>query len=378
MGCRSALLLEMAIMPLDLSTGLPAPQLITDTPVSDIATASYARNKRPRVNGRAKWKELRAALRADMELPLHRTFYPLGFAVEILTNDETVLEIAAETFGHRRLCRGATTLQVRVGISEGGSIACPPEPVRREYEHLYSLIADAENQALLDLRTCTSFIWLQRSLLQNRLYFRYNFLEKVVYLLLGASVVTDLHAACVGQHGKGILLFGDSGAGKSTLAYACARAGWTYTSDDTCYLINELKEPRVIGHAHRVRFRPAAKQLFPELSSRRITPRMEGKPSIEVPTAELPGIHSLVETNVHAVAYLNRASRAKATLLKLPVGTAMRRSRQELFSAGEIRARHEEVLEVLSGTPAYELLYSDVNGAIQQLELLVQSNPVCR
>ena len=162
------------------------------------------------------------ALLCDLDLPLRRTFYPLGFAVEIITNDPDVLDAADESFGHRRLCRGSATLQVRIGISDGGSSKCPPEPTRREYNHLYSLVADGENQALLDLRTCTSFVWLKKSALNNRLYFRYNFLEKVVYLLLGASVVTDIHAACISKNGKGILLCGDSGAGKSTLAYACA------------------------------------------------------------------------------------------------------------------------------------------------------------
>src|ERR1700678_1182130 len=233
---------------------------------------------------------LQDALLSDMELPLRRTFYPLGFAVEIITNDPDVLEAAEESFGHRRLRRGHAALQVRIGISEGGSSKCPPEPTRREYNHLYSLVADGDNQALLDLKTCTGFVWLKKSALNNRLYFRYNFLEKVVYLLLGASAVTDIHAACISKNGKGILLCGDSGAGKSTLAYACARAGWTYTSDDTSYLINGSDVPRVIGHSHRLRFRPAAKDLFPELASREVTPRMEGKPSIEIPVSELPHI----------------------------------------------------------------------------------------
>ncbi len=356
---------------LDSSIPSRMPLPTRDNRHGDVA-APPMHKKRQEEGERYKWQELRAALLADMDLPLRRTFYPLGFAVEILTNDADVLDAAAESFGHRRLCRGNTMLQLRVGISEGGGPACPPEPVRREYGHLYSLVADAENQALLDLKTCATFLWLNRSALRNRFYFRYNFLEKVVYLLLGASVVTDLHAACVGKHEKGILLFGDSGAGKSTLAYACAREGWTYTSDDTCYLINDLKAPRVIGHAHRIRFRPAAKELFPELKHRGITPRMEGKPSIEVPVSELPGLRTAAEASVYAIVYLNRAPATTATLVRLPAGTATLRSRQELFSAGEIRLKHEEILAVLFPVPTYELQYSDLPSALQQLDLLVR------
>jgi hypothetical protein len=316
--------------------------------------------------------KLQHALLSDMELPFHRTFYPLGFAVEIITNDAEVLDAANESFGHRRLCRGSTPLQVRIGISDGGNSHCPPEPTRREYNHLYSLVADGDNQALLDLRTCTTFVWVNRAALYNRLYFRYNFLEKVVYLLLGASAVTDIHAACISKKRKGILLCGDSGAGKSTLAYACARSGWTYTSDDTCYLINASEIPRVIGHSHRVRFRPEAKVLFPELANQQVTPRMEGKPSIEVQISELPDlrIRTAPEATVQSIVYLNRYPLARSRLATLPAGTATLRARQELFSAGEIREKHETKLQILSEIPTYELHYYCLNDAIRQLNLL--------
>jgi hypothetical protein len=307
-----------------------------------------------------------------MELPLRGTFYPLGFAVEIITNDPEVLEAAKESFGHRRLRRGNTTLQVRIGISKGGGSSSPPEPTRREFNHLYSLLADTDNYAVLDLKTCTSFVWLNKSALKSKLYFRYNFLEKVIYLLLGASVVTDIHAACVGKNGKGLLLCGDSGAGKSTLAYACARTGWTYTSDDTSYLINDSDVPRVIGHSHRMRFRPTAKDLFSELASLEVTPRMEGKPSIEVPVSELSHLVSASEARVHAIIYLNRCPSAKAKLTPLPENTATKRTQKELFSAGEIRKKHEKILEKLSCIPTYELRYCDLDDAIHQLGSLVE------
>jgi hypothetical protein len=311
------------------------------------------------------------ALLFDMDLPLRRVFYPLGYAVEIITNEPTVLEAANESFGHMCYSRKSDRLQLRIGVSEGGNPECPPEPTRRSYNHLYSLVANVDNQGLLDLRACTGFVWLSSAAVNNRLYLRHNFLEKCVYLLLGASAVTDLHAACVSKAGKGILLCGPSGAGKSTLSYACARAGWTYTSDDTSYLINSSAAPRVIGHSHRVRFRPEAKALFPELEYRDVTPRMEGKPSIEVPVDELPPMLTAKEATVHAIVYLNRFHSGSSSLLRLPTGTATLRTRKELYSAGEIRAKHEKILEMLSDVPTYELRYCDLDDAIQQLNLLL-------
>jgi hypothetical protein len=353
-----------------VETKTPSP--IQRKPKDNGADGEHIRHRAQQKDGIHPPGKPQDALLSDLALPLHQTFYPLGFSVEIITNDPGVLEAANESFGHRRLCRGRAALQVRIGISEGGSSECPPEPTRREYNHLYSLVADGDNQALLDLRTCTSFVWLKRAALNNRLYFRYNFLEKVVYLLLGASVVTDIHAACIGKNGKGILLCGNSGAGKSTLAYACARAGWTYTSDDTCYLINDSENPRVIGHSHRLRFRPEARALFPELESHNVTPRMEGKPSIEVQICELPDlrIRTVPEIKVHAVVYLNRHPLSAGKLAALPAGTATSRTRQELFSAGEIREKHEKILQMLSGVPTYELHYCDLHDAMRNLDLL--------
>jgi hypothetical protein len=320
-----------------------------------------------RVCGPSKQQE---ALRFNMDLPFRRVFYPLGFSVEIFTNEEAVLAAAEESFGHVRARRRNTPLEIRVGVSYEDGKNCPPEPTRREYNHLYSLVANAENQAILDLKTCTSFAWLTKSAVENRLYFRTNFLEKVVYLLLGASVVTDLHAACVSKNGRGILLFGDSGAGKSTLAYGCARAGWTYTSDDTSYLINDTEFPRVIGHSHRVRFRPTAKALFPELEGRALTPRLEGKPSIEVPISDLPVVSTAAEVTVDGIVYLNRRPSSKARLIQLPRGTATQFTCRELYSAGEIRAKHEQILEVLWDIPTFEMEYCDLDEGIQALELL--------
>ncbi|MGD0155667.1 MAG: aldolase [Terracidiphilus sp.] len=309
---------------------------------------------------------------SEMDLPLHRTYYPLGYSVEIITNETAVLEAAEESFGHIRFPREITPLQIRIGVSHGASTARLEEPARRQYNHLYSLVANRDNQALIDMRAGISFVWLTQSALSNRLYFRNNFLEKTVYLLLGASAVTDIHAACVSRNGRGILLCGDSGAGKSTLAYACARAGFAYTSDDTSYLVNNSDEPRVIGHCHRVRFRPTATEIFPELVGRRLSPRMEGKPSIEVPVCELSVPHPSEQADIHSIVFLARMEGAACRLIRLPDGTATYRLCRQLYSSGEIRAKHEKILKRFWSTPAYELQYSGLSEAIEALDSLTR------
>jgi energy-coupling factor transporter ATP-binding protein EcfA2 len=313
------------------------------------------------------------ALVNQMELPLQREFYPLGYSVSFRTNDPVILVAAEESFGHARFSHANSGLQIRVAVTSRGGDTCPPEPIRRQFGQMFSLVADSGNQAILDFNTGANFTWLTRVAAENRLYLRTHFLEKVVYLLLGATVVTDLHAACVARNGKGVLLCGDSGAGKSTLAYACARAGWTYTSDDTSYLINDGDIPRVVGHCHRARFRPSSRSLFPELTTRTITPRLEGKPSIEVPVCELPIQHVAPEAAIDAIVFLNRRPDVNGTLVRMPNGSSTRRLAESLFSVGEIRARHEKILEKLWGVPTYELHYESLSDGILALEQLTEN-----
>ncbi len=341
---------------------------ITAATSSDITTNALPEEASLHKAGRAQ-----DALLCNMDLPYSGCFYPIGYPIEVITNDPLVLMAARESFGHARLTRNTPVFQIRVGIYRGRDSGCPPEPTRREFNQLYSLVADPENQALLDLKTGMNFTWLTQVAIENRSYFRYNFLEKVVYLLLGASVVTDIHAACVSRNGRGVLLCGDSGAGKSTLAYACAREGWTYTSDDTSYLVNDSDPPRVIGHCHRARFRPAASLLFPELKGQPLTPRMEGKPSIEVPISELPVAYTANEATVDSIVYLKRFPGAVGRLERLPRGAATRRLCGELYSAGEIRAKHEKVLEKLWEIPTYELEYCSLGDGVKMLDLLSQA-----
>lgn len=310
------------------------------------------------------------ALLSELQLPLRQTFYPLGYAVDIVTNEPAVLCAARDAFGHRSALRSNGLPPVYIGVHSGAA-SLPPEPIRRQFNHLYSLVADEDNQALLDFRTGTSFLWISEAVAHDRFYLRCHFLEKVVYLLLGASVVTDIHAGCVAQRSKGMLLCGDSGAGKSTLAYACARAGWTYTSDDTCYLINDSAFPRVIGHAHRARFRPSARDLFPELRAYQVSPRLEGKPSIEVLIEDLPVAKTAVESDIDAVIFLRRFATGSSYLVPFPAGTANRRLAAELFSAGEMRAKQTNNLKIFADVRTFELHYSNLHEAIRTLEELI-------
>src|SRR5271155_5691685 len=200
----------------------------------------------------------------NVDLPLRRVFHPLGFSVEVITNAEEVLAAAEESWSSLAMMFPEPPLELRIAVSESRSGTCPPAPVYRAQKNLLSVVADAQNFAVCDRDHGFAFAWIDRELLGHRGYLRYHFLESIALNLLSSFYVTPLHAACVEFAGKGVLLCGNSGAGKSSLAFACARAGWKYISDDASYLVHRETTRRIAGNARQVRLRPSARELFPE------------------------------------------------------------------------------------------------------------------
>jgi serine kinase of HPr protein (carbohydrate metabolism regulator) len=193
-------------------------------------------------------------------------------------------------------------------------------------------------------------------------------------MLLEALHVVSIHAACVALHGHGVLLAGDSGAGKSSLAYACARRGWTYCTDDGSLLVTLGTGRSVLGNPRVFRFRQTAAALFPEFSGMEETRRGYGKPTIEVQTAALSGIRTALENQVDHIVFLNRCEEERGHAQLLPV------SREEALGRlfcdpwpPEFPAREERQAAVrrLAEAGAHEMRYQELDVAVDCLEQLV-------
>jgi len=311
---------------------------------------------------------------ASDDLPLRAVFYPLGFGVEIRTNAPEVLDAATEIWGHLRPRQISSTVQIRFAVTDSTAIECPAAPIFTGQRHLVSMIADVDNYAICDLRTAFGFARISRIALQDPLYFRYYFLESIALLLISSTHAPALHAACVSLHGQGFLLCGQSGAGKSTLAYACARAGFTYITDDASYLLRDADHPRIVGLSHKIRFRPHSRELFPELQQHEISPRMEGKPSIEVMTSELTGLTTAQEARIHYLILLDRQPGSVAELTPIPIAIALERFHENLYPVEEVRVEQIAALDQLKATEAYEFRYSTLDEAIHCLRSLVEDS----
>jgi len=306
------------------------------------------------------------------ELSLAEMFYPQGFPTEVRTNSPEILVNARALWSVFENRFDTKPILVDVHVLDGGSLECPPAPVFHIARPLLINIADAYNFSVANLEKVKTQIVLSRASLNHRKYLEYFFLGAAPLAHIATSYATPVHAACVALNGCGVLLCGDSGAGKSTLSYACARAGWDYVTDDASFLINDGMERTVAGNCHQVRFRPSAAELFPEVAGLEITPRATGKPSIELPTSPMAGFRCESTAEVDFLVFLNRNAFGVQELVSYPMDAARGYLRQVLCGLSEQVARQCAALERLLTARVFELRYSDLDWAVQRLEMLVR------
>lgn len=304
-------------------------------------------------------------------LPFTGRYYPLGFPLEVAADTPDAIEAAAASWGRYEPRRGEPRFRVNV-LSAPGSPALPPNPVFRGQGHVLAIVSDQENYGICDARQRFGCCWVSRATLADAVFFRWHFLDAMIYMLLEMTVTISFHAACVARNGAGILLFGDSGTGKSTLAYACARAGWTYIADDGSNLLLDARDRTIIGQPHCFRFREDAVSLFPELQGATAGRELDRKPTIELRTAGLE-IPTAPECRAERIIFLDRRRSGPARLTRTGEETARDRlSRNLLVLEPEIQARRLDTLESLLEVPAYEMRYSSFEDALSLLDGLMR------
>ena len=309
------------------------------------------------------------------ELPLRRTFYPLGYPLVLETNSHDVLQAAEESWGAIERMFGQDPVRVCLGVAEGDSESPAPASVIRAREHLMSIVADPENFMLCDFDRGFAFGWVTRSTAADRPLLRYQFLAAGGATLAQQRAFAPLHGALVMRKGPVCMFCGDSCAGKSTLAYACARAGWTYVSDDGTFLVRGRDDRYAIGDPHGIRFRADAPGLFPELSDHLPIVRPNGKIAIEVRTRDL-GISTAPGCVVDHVVFLEREHHLEypgpASVQRYPADRALEYWAQyAVFGSGDVRAAQRRCHERLLRGGLWRMRYSCLDNAVTRLGRLV-------
>jgi hypothetical protein len=309
----------------------------------------------------------------DFSLPLKGVFYPLGFPVEIATNSADVLEAAEENWKSFDRVFNTPPVELRIAVLDGHGSECPPPPTCRGQRNLVMFVASPNDFAVCDLTTGFASCWLSARTVKNGAYLRYHFLDAMALLLIEALYLTPIHAACVAFHGHGLLLCGDSGAGKSSLSFACARRGWTFVSDDASFLVRGGKHSLVVGDPSHLHFRESATELFADLESHSLAPRINGEIAIELTTANMPHMSIARQSPIVFLVFLNRQASGPASLHPFPKERASEALEQVIcYGEREVRDAQKLSLHNLLRAEVLELRYSDLDSAVSRLETLVR------
>lgn len=304
-------------------------------------------------------------------LTMEGRFFPLGFPMRVRTNSAEILRQCAKKWGVFEARSDAEPVEVEIHVIETDSVECPPATKCHFMGNMLVMVADTRNFC------CAEFPWGKtRMVISNALryphYFSQTFLEAAGATQICTRFATPIHSACVVLDGRGVLLCGDSGAGKTSLSYACARAGWQFVADDTTYLLHGESTRRVIGNCHQVRFRPSAAELFPEIAEAEITPRIFGKPSVELPTASMEFLQRANGAHIDFVVYLDRRHPASVDLVPYSKEAARGYMRQVLFGTPETKIIRYAAIDRLLTAAVLELRYQSLDLAVRRLEQLVR------
>jgi len=111
---------------------------------------------------------------------------------------------------------------------------------------------EAANFALLSPREQAAVVVVSPRMLRFPYHTRYELIEFAVFTLAArAQRLVPLHAACVGEGGRGLLLLGESGAGKSTVALQCLLRGFDFLSEDSVFVTPDtLKATGIANFVH--------------------------------------------------------------------------------------------------------------------------------
>jgi len=303
----------------------------------------------------------------QVELFLSGTYYPFGFRLDIATNSPEVLAAAEASWGGGGEEFPGATLRMSVVVAPEGGLA--QTGTHRKVGHLYSAICDPDNFALVDTERQVAAVHVSQETASDQGRLRWFFVEAIPHMMLCQRQVVMIHAGLVASDGGAVMLCGRSMSGKSTLAYACARAGWTFLSDDCTTLLADSTDRIAMGLPREIRFRADAAQLFPELEGCVARARPTGKLAIEIPTTALD-IETGDRAPIRGIAFLERRSGA-ASARCITGDEAVDRLFAEMATYGpEVDAIHARAVERLAAVPAHILRYDTPDDGVRLLSSL--------
>jgi hypothetical protein len=130
------------------------------------------------------------------------------------------------------------SIELRLVPRQAPPHAAEPPPVRTQSgAGLLCGVMDASNYVVMAPDQRRALVVASEDMLGYPYHLRYELIEFAVFTLAARGMgMVPLHGACVGQHGRGILLLGASGSGKSTLALHSLLQGLDFIAEDAVFV----------------------------------------------------------------------------------------------------------------------------------------------
>lgn len=310
-----------------------------------------------------------------IDLQHRATLFPMGYPVTISSNSPAPLQIAQQLWRAYPRLFDATPVELRVLVNETDHaiLAIPAPP--RGHGHLVTVVHGPQDFGVADLSQGFGFAMLSPAALEHPGYFRYFFLEPLVYLMQAARQFVFVHASCIARNRNAIVLCGESGAGKTCLAYACAKRGWSLVTGDALHIVRDDDTQTVIGRPYEMRFRESACHLFPELREFPGELRPNGKADVTVEPKRM-GIATDVCATARAVVFLDRCG--PPGLRRYNREAALQQLGKTIcFGDDELRHAQTHALQRFVSLPLWQLNVSDLDQAERLLAALPDIDRTC-
>jgi hypothetical protein len=184
----------------------------------------------------------------------------LGARIEFESNSQRLLELVRHAYAglpRHRLSGTGPTLRIKLLLRPAGQ----PGPGRHSEPPAFDMFSGAgwlgsatqgSDFAMLSPAQRTALVTVSPQTLAFPYHTRYELIEFAVFTLAArAQRLASLHAACVGLHGRGVLLMGPSGSGKSTLTMLCLLRGFDFLAEDSVFVTpQDLRATGIANFLH--------------------------------------------------------------------------------------------------------------------------------
>jgi hypothetical protein len=169
----------------------------------------------------------------------------LGARFTFESNSRRLIQIALSAYAglpQHRLSRSSPQLTIKLLLRAGETSRAPGRSAPAELDMFSGrgwLGAASRNCDIVVLspQQRTALVAVSPRTLSFPYHTRYELIEFAVFTLASrCQQLASLHAACVGLHGRGVLLMGPSGSGKSTVTMMCLTHGFDFLAEDSVFV----------------------------------------------------------------------------------------------------------------------------------------------